>query len=618
MKVCGSEGKQAENCGIRLFNADGAVVTGNGSGVGRRSSCRASNAACSGTTGSCRRRSLAAIPRPISSAATISSASALSKTTSAPARPAPRSAAHRPALLWFSTGRGSVDLNWIAGNRKRRSLRRRGGHGSERRRNDPLRGLRADCVPRAAGGRRGPSVTLPARLPSTPERLLGNVKQVELAHDAQGNETPFWPPDVDQGTPEPAVGEYFATVLAGRGMGQTRCVLARHGETYLLDRPWRVIPQPGALILVHTAYWRNHIVGNRTVDGMTGIQLRISCIENVISDNRVERMRKPGLFLYATCTTLASSMPPTWNHGIGPLYFNHVEGTRCDETSCGALVTTGDAPELPVSSPMPGQRPASQLAAPQPQRRRVDRGQPLDQGAALPGRLGNDRRIQRRPRRGGRLPRERVVRGHLAPPRPRVFLVSRESSTRPERRLSRSTTKRRLRSSKRIPPREFMAARTAKSFPNNAAPSGRRREVSAPGLTARGSRVEPLQLDGKRPLKLREHNPQALIPNCNPALAGGLACEGIKELGPPGTPRGVHRHVLTRQRLHGPIRWNTPRVGEPPQPRSCVADCCPFHPAGRSHGNGSKVGAVDAADEGRGGRGGLWWYRQRSTFSNWS
>ena len=34
VKVCGSEGKQAENCGIRLFNADGAVVTGMGSRVG--------------------------------------------------------------------------------------------------------------------------------------------------------------------------------------------------------------------------------------------------------------------------------------------------------------------------------------------------------------------------------------------------------------------------------------------------------------------------------------------------------------------------------------------------------------------------------------------------------
>ena len=65
------------------------------------------------------------------------------------------------------------------------------------------------------------SVTLPARIPATPDRRLGNVKRTQLAHDAQGNETPFWPPDVDRGTPEPTVGEYFATVLAGRGMGQT-------------------------------------------------------------------------------------------------------------------------------------------------------------------------------------------------------------------------------------------------------------------------------------------------------------------------------------------------------------------------------------------------------------
>ena len=94
VKVCGCEGKQAENCGIRLFNAEGAVVTGNEvSGGGRRSSCWASSAAGSRTTGSCRRRSLAAIPRPISSAGMTSFASALSKTTSAPARLAPRPAA---------------------------------------------------------------------------------------------------------------------------------------------------------------------------------------------------------------------------------------------------------------------------------------------------------------------------------------------------------------------------------------------------------------------------------------------------------------------------------------------------------------------------------------------
>ena len=103
--------------------------------------------------------------------------------------------------------------------------------------------------------------------------------------------------------------------------------------------------------MVHTAYWRNHIVGNRTVDGMTGVQLWISCIENILSGNDVQRMRKPGLYLYGNCTTLASSMPSTWNRGIGPLYFNHIEGTRCDETSCGALVTSGEMHQLPVEFP---------------------------------------------------------------------------------------------------------------------------------------------------------------------------------------------------------------------------------------------------------------------------
>jgi hypothetical protein len=127
--------------------------------------------------------------------------------------------------------------------------------------------------------------------------------------------------------------------------------VGRRETTYLLDRPWRVAPEAGSRIVVHTAFYRNHIISNRCVDGMTGIQLWITCIENVVSDNVVARQRKPGLFLYGNCTTLASSMPRTWNRGIGPLYFNHIEGTRCDETSCGALVTSGEMGQLPVEFP---------------------------------------------------------------------------------------------------------------------------------------------------------------------------------------------------------------------------------------------------------------------------
>mgnify|MGYP001135361865 CR=1 FL=1 len=61
---------------------------------------------------------------------------------------------------------------------------------------------------------------------------------------------------------------------------------------------------------------------------MTGVQLWISCIENVVSGNEIRRCRKPGVYLFGICSTLASSMPMTWNRGIGPLSFNHIEGTQ--------------------------------------------------------------------------------------------------------------------------------------------------------------------------------------------------------------------------------------------------------------------------------------------------
>ena len=84
---------------------------------------------------------------------------------------------------------------------------------------------------------------------------------------------------------------------------------------------------------------------------MTGIQLWISCIENVIAGNTIARQRKPGLFLYANGTTLASSMPRTWNRGISPLFWNLVEGNRTEECSAGALVTSGDEGPLPIEFP---------------------------------------------------------------------------------------------------------------------------------------------------------------------------------------------------------------------------------------------------------------------------
>ncbi len=353
VKVCDHEGKQAENCGIRLFNADGALIRANElwgrtpiflSGATR--SRIVANRLVSLTLWGGNSEAYILGRNDVVRKCVIEDNVCACPTGAEAGGPTGR------RLIWLSTGRGSVALNWLAGNREDRA-RFGGVAGTDQNVGEMILFEACERIayygPMAAADAQ--SVTLPAKLPPTPDERLGSVRRDQLAYDAEGHETPFWPPDVDQGTREPAVGEYYVTVLRGRGLGQTRRVERRRGETYQLDRPWRVVPEVGALLLVHTAYYRNHVVGNRTVDGMTGVQLWISCIENVVSGNVVERMRKPGLYLYGNCTTLASSMPTTWNRGIGPLYFNHIEGTRCDETSCGALVISGEMHNLPVEFP---------------------------------------------------------------------------------------------------------------------------------------------------------------------------------------------------------------------------------------------------------------------------
>ena len=352
-KVCDVEGKQGENCGVRLFRARDAVVQDNVL-WGRAPIFLSGAVGCT-----VKSNELYSVTRFGGNAEgyilarndTVRNCTIADNRFCTP----PGMNAGGPTgrrMIWLSTGRGSVDHNWIAGNQERRA-RFGGVAGTDQNVGEMILFEACERIayhgPAAAADRQ--SVTLPAKLPPTPDERLGSVQRGQLAHDAEGNETPFWPPETDDGTPEAAAAEYFVTVLRGRGMGQTRPVAARSGATYRLARPWRVAPDQQSTILVHTAFYRNHIVENRTVDGMTGIQLWITCIENVLSDNEVARQRKPGLYLYGNCSTLASSMPQTWNRGIGPLWFNHIEGTRCDETSCGALVTSGEEPRLPVEFP---------------------------------------------------------------------------------------------------------------------------------------------------------------------------------------------------------------------------------------------------------------------------
>ncbi len=267
-------------------------------------------------------------------------------------------------LIWLSTGHGSVTKNWLAYNGVEPPRGPGAAVGAGQARFGGVAGTdqnvgemilfeanhRTAYFGALAGGDEQ-SVTLPKTIPATPDSRLGSVLRKQLAHDATGNETPFWPPDRDDGSEEPPIGEYYVSVFSGRGQGQTRRVLARKGEKLELDRPWAVPPPAGSVVAVGTAFFRNLIVGNYTPDGMTGVQLWISCVENIVAGNTIARQRKPGLFLYANGTTLASSMPRTWNRGISPLFWNVAEGNRADECSAGALVTSGDEGHLPIEFP---------------------------------------------------------------------------------------------------------------------------------------------------------------------------------------------------------------------------------------------------------------------------
>lgn len=261
-------------------------------------------------------------------------------------------------LLWFSTGHGSITRNYIADNGianadKAGAMRFGGVAGREQNVGEMIlfEGNHRTMFFGQPVSATEASVTLPKTVPTTPDNRLGSVAREALAHDAAGNETPFWPPNVDDGSPEPPIGEYYVSIFKGPGQGQTRRVAAREGEKLLLTSPWRVPPTKDSLIVIGTAFYQNLIVDNYVPDGMTGIQLWISCMENIVSGNTISRMRRPAFYLYSNATTLASSMPRTWNRGVSPLFFNLIEGNRSDECSAGALVTSGESPGLPVEFP---------------------------------------------------------------------------------------------------------------------------------------------------------------------------------------------------------------------------------------------------------------------------
>ncbi len=258
-------------------------------------------------------------------------------------------------MIWLSTGHGSVSNNCIARNRTERA-RFMGLPGTDQNVGETL--LLEACQEYAFLGHPADvgaaSVTLPASVPPTPEANLGSTLRHSLPTDSEGRETPLLPPPASEsdGVFQTPTEQYYVVVLEGEGFGQTRRVVAREGHVLHLDRPWRVEPDPDSRILVTTLFYRNLILANDLRNGMSGVQLWFTCIENVVAGNTVADQRRGGISLHASRATLASSQRRTWNRGVGPSYFNTFEDNSVEGTTDGGIVSAGGDPKLPAGFPL--------------------------------------------------------------------------------------------------------------------------------------------------------------------------------------------------------------------------------------------------------------------------
>lgn len=229
-------------------------------------------------------------------------------------------------LIWVSTGRGSVHDNLFLGNSA----------------DNP----RFSGVP-GTDQNVGETILFESQMRYA---FFGSPQAIDAQSVTLPADAPFLPPATDDGQPEPPTSEYYAVVLDGRGLGQVRRVTDRDERRLKLDQPWRIVPQPQDKVLITTLFARNLILENHATDGMTGVQLWIGGWQNVIARNQIARQRRQGIYLYAATTSLAPHMPPTWNRGIGPLWFNTVEENMIVNCADGIVVNVNNGKE-PVHWP---------------------------------------------------------------------------------------------------------------------------------------------------------------------------------------------------------------------------------------------------------------------------
>lgn len=149
-----------------------------------------------------------------------------------------------------------------------------------------------------------------------------------------------------RGTP---LTHYFAVIVDGPGQGQARRVVARDGQTLRLEQPWRVVPDADSTVVLTELFYRNLIVGNEIRDAMTGVQLWINGVENVVAGNRLSDLTREGILLHSGASGGPQTHPRFWpivghnlagfNRGIGVSYFNTVAGNTVLNAATGINVS---------------------------------------------------------------------------------------------------------------------------------------------------------------------------------------------------------------------------------------------------------------------------------------
>lgn len=148
--------------------------------------------------------------------------------------------------------------------------------------------------------------------------------------------------------PEAIPTQHLVVVLQGKGLGQTRRVIAYDREKGLLtlDKPFLSIPDAQSTIVVTPLFYRNTVHGNELSDTMSGIQFWINGVENIVAENKMKNIRGTGIHMYSYFSRNEENQEPLYNAGVGMEYFNLVAENEIENTHDGIVVQGDSLPQV--------------------------------------------------------------------------------------------------------------------------------------------------------------------------------------------------------------------------------------------------------------------------------